>query len=191
MSSDREQSPLDPNDPEHYPPLRLRERAKSGPSLSQGAGLEPLRSRITLPAAGDIQLKNAVPDALWKPLDPEVINASAGLTRELDRRGALFHVATRLAAAVVVVTVVVLLFVFMKPGSRQSDADSTSSETTGSTITALPLPGQGDVGSKPAIAEFQALLGSAPPSQPATPERSQLQQFLQWRQKANTTETSR
>ena len=192
MSSVSEQGPLDPNDPEHYPPLRLRERAKSGPSLSQAAGLEPLRSRISTPAAIDIQLKNAVPEVLWKPLDPEVIHESAGLTRELDRRGALFHVATRLAAAVVVVTVVVLLFVVMRPGSRQSNAGSTSSEITGSTITALPpLPGQGDVGSKPAIAEFQALLGSAPPSQPATPERSQLQQFLQWRQKANTTETSR
>ena len=141
--------------------------------------MEPLRSRISVPAAVD------------KPLDPEVIRESVGLTRKLDRRAALFHVATRLAAAVVVVTVVVLLFVFMMPASRQSDVGSTSSEITGSTITALPLPGQGDGGSRPAIAEFQALLAPAPPSQPVTPERSQLQQFLQWRQKANTTETSR
>ena len=181
MSSVSEQGPLGPNDPEYYAPSRLRERAKSGLSLSQGAGLEPLRSPISLPAGVDIQLKNAVSDALWKPLDPEVIHESARLTRELDRRAALFRVATRLAAGFV--TVVVLLFFILMPASRQSDA--------GSTITALPLPGQGDVGSRPAIAEFQAFLASAPPSQPATPEPSQLQQFLQWRQKSNITETSR
>src|ERR1700681_4311120 len=104
MSS--EQGPLDPNDPEYYAPPRLRERAKSAPSFSQGAGVEPVRSPLSLPAAVDIQLKNAVSDALWKPLDPEVIHESARLTRELDRRAALFRVGTRLAAAAGVVTVV-------------------------------------------------------------------------------------
>jgi hypothetical protein len=44
---------------------------------------------------------------------------------------------------------------------------------------------------KPALAEFKALLTS-PPSQLAAHEQSQqfLQRFLQWREKASTTETS-
>jgi hypothetical protein len=80
----------------------------------------------------------------------------------------------------------------MVPASQQSDASSTSSEITGSVRTALPQPGQGNGGSKPALAEFQAILAPAPASQPATHEQSQqlLQQFLQWRQKAISTETS-
>jgi hypothetical protein len=103
----------------------------------------------------------------------------------LNRRAALLSVAAGVAA------VVALLFVIMKPASRQSVADSTPSDITGSTSIAPPQSSQGDVGSKPALAEFKALLAS-PPSQAATHEESQqvLQRFLQWHEKANTTETS-
>ena len=184
MSSLSEQDPLNPNDPEFYAPPRLRERAaKLGLSLSQEARLDPIRSSpISLPAS----LENQDNDALWNPLAPEVINQPARLA--WDRRTAQLGVA---AAAAGVVTVVVLLFVIMKRAPRQSDAGSTPSEITGSTRTALPQSGQGAVGSKPALAEFQAFLSSVPPSQPATHEPSQqlLQQFLQWRKKADTTET--
>jgi hypothetical protein len=187
MSSFSEQDPLNPNDPEFYAPLRLRERAaKLGLSLSRAARSEPIGSSpISLPASLDIQPKNEVSDALWKPLAPEVINEPARLARE--RRTAQLGVA---AAAAGVVTVVVLLFVIMKPAPRQSDAGSTSSEITGSTSTALPQSFQADVGSKPALAEFQALIASVLSSQPATHEQSQqlLQQFLQWRKKADATE---
>jgi hypothetical protein len=86
---------------------------------------------------------------------------------------------------------VVVLFVIIKPASRQSVASSTPSDITGSMTTAPPPSNQGDVGSKPALGAFKALLAS-PPSQPATHEQSPqlLQRFLQWRQKANSTETS-
>ena len=189
MSSFGEQDPLDPDDPQlDYAPLRLSERAaKLGLSVSQGARSEPIRSSpIPLPASLDIQPKNEISDASWKPLAPEVMNDPARLAR--DRRTAQLGFA---AAAAGVVTVLVLLFVIMKPAPRQSDAGSTPSEITGSTRTALPQSGQGAVGSKPALAEFQAFLSSVPPSQPATHEPSQqlLQQFLQWRKKADTTET--
>jgi len=109
----------------------------------------------------------------------------------LDRRAALLSVAARFAAVAGVVAVVVLLFVIMKPASRQSVASSTPSDMTGSTSTAPPQSSQADVEWKPALAEFKALLAS-PPSQPATHEQSQqlLQNFLQWRKKASTTETS-
>jgi hypothetical protein len=119
-------------------------------------------------------------------LAPKAINEPARRTRDLNRRAALLGV-----AAVAGVVAVVLLFVIMKPASRQSVASSTPSDITGSTSTAPPQSNQGDVGSKPALAEFKALLAS-PPSQPATHEQSErlLQRFLQWREKANTTETS-
>jgi len=173
MSSFTEQVPLDPDDPElHYTPLRLSERAaKLGPSVSQGARSEPIRSSpISRPAS----------------LDPKATNERARHTRDLDRRAALLSVAARVAAVAGVVVVAALLFVIMKPASRQSVAGSTPS-----TNTATPQPSQPDVEWKPALAEFKALLAS-PPSQPATHEQSQqlLQNFLQWRKKASTTETS-
>ena len=178
MSSFTEQVPLDPDDPElDYRPLRLSERAaKLGPSVSQGARSEPIRSSpISRPAS----------------LDPKATNERARHTRDLDRRAALLSVAARVAAVVGVVAVVALLFVIMKPASRQSVAGSTPSDMTGSTSTAPPQSSQADVEWKPALAEFKALLAS-PPSQPATHEQSQqlLQNFLQWRKKASTTETS-
>ena len=172
-----EQVPLDPDDPElDYRPLRLSERAaKLGPSVSQGARSEPIRSSpISRPAS----------------LDPAT-NERARHTRDLDRRAALLSVAARVAAVAGVVAVVALLFVIMKPASRQSVASSTPSDMTGSTSTAPPQSSQADVEWKPALAEFKALLAS-PPSQPATDEQSQqlLQNFLQWRKKASATETS-
>jgi hypothetical protein len=178
MSSSTEQVPLDPDDPElDYTPLRLSERAaKLGPSVSQGARSEPIRSSpISRPAS----------------LDPKAINEPVRRTRDLDRRAALYSVAARAAVVAGVVAVVALLFVIMKPASRQSVAGSTPSDITGSTSTAPPQSSQGDVEWKATLAEFKALLAS-PPSQPATHEQSQqlLQNFLQWRKKASTTETS-
>jgi hypothetical protein len=120
---------------------------------------------------------------------PKAINEPARRTRDLNRRAALLSVAVRVAAVAGIVAVVVLLFVIMKPASRQSVASSTPSDITGSTTTVPPQSNQGDVGSKPALAEFKALLAS-PHSQPATHDQL-LQRFLQWREKANTTETSR
>ena len=120
MSSFTEQVPLDPDDPElDYRPLRLSERAaKLGPSVSQGARSEPIRSSpISRPAS----------------LDPKATNERARHTRDLDRRAALFSVAARVAAVAGVVAVVALLFVIMKPASRQSVAGSTPSDMTGST----------------------------------------------------------
>ena len=198
MSSFSEQDPLNPNDPEFYAPPRLRERAaKLGRSLSQEARLDPIRSSpISLPAS----LENQDNDALWNPLAPEVINQPARLA--WDRRTVQLSIAT---AAAGVVMVVVLLFFIVKPAPRQLDAGSTSSEIKGSMSTAQSQSGQGDVGTKPALAEFQALAGpkpaiaefqaflaTVPPSQRATHEQSQqlLQQFLQWRRNTNTAETS-
>jgi hypothetical protein len=169
MSSFSEQDPIDPDDPQlNYTPLRLSERlAKLGPSVCGEQDRNP-SGRPPSP----------VPP---RPTSPKAIYEPARHPRDLDRRAALLSVAARVAAVAGVVAVVPLLFVIMKPAPRQSVAASTPSDITGSTSTAPPQSSQGDVESKPALAEFKALLAS-PPSQPATHEQSQqlLQRFLQW-----------
>jgi hypothetical protein len=151
-----------------YTPLRLSERAaKLGPLVSQAARSEHIRSSsMSRPAS----------------LVPKAISEPARRTRDLDR-AALLSVAARVSAVAAVVAVVTLFFLIMKPASRQSVANSIPSDITGST----PPSNQGDVDSKPALAELKAV-----PSPPATHEQSQqlLQRFLQWREKAATTEPS-
>jgi hypothetical protein len=169
MGSGSEQSPLNPNDLEFYAPRELRETKSRSSRLQEGRS-EPIRFPISL--------------------DPKVLHEPDELARE-DRRSALFSVAARLAAAVVVVTVVVLIFGIMRSSLRPNPG-STSSDITGSTRTALPQSDEGEYGSKPALAEFRAMIASTPATQPATHEQSEqlLQQFLQWRQKANSTEAA-
>jgi hypothetical protein len=169
MSNFSERDSIDPDDPRlDYAPLSLSERAaKLGPSISQAARSEPIRSpSLSCPTS----------------LVAEVINEPAERTRDLDR-AALLSVAARVAAVAAMVAVVALLFVVMKPASRQSVTSSTPSDITGST----PPSNQRDieVEPKPPLPELKA-----PLSQPATHEQSQqlLERFLQWRKKATTTE---
>ena len=170
MSRFSKQDFIDPDDPElDYSPLSLSERAaKLGPSVSQRARSEPIR---VSPVA----------------LAPRAINEPARRARDSDWRAALIGVVARFAAAAGAVAIVVLLFVIMKPATRQSVASSTLSDTTGST----PQSNQGDVKSKPALAESEAL-PATPPGEPATHDQSRqlLQRFLQWREKADTSEAS-
>jgi hypothetical protein len=171
MSNFSERDSIDPDDPRlDYAPLSLSERAvKLGPSVSQAARSEPIGS-----------------PSLSRPtsLVAEVINEPARRTRGLDR-AALLSIAARVAAVAAMVAVVALLFVIMKPSSRQSVASSTPSDITGST----PPSNQRDIElePKPGLPEL-----NAPLSQPATHEQPQrlLERFLQWREKATTTESS-
>ena len=188
MNSPREPDPSNPNDLSYYAPPQLRERAKSL-SLSQEARSEPVKAPIAQPPSLDIRPKT--PLYLRHPPAPEVIAASAGLERE-RRRAVVFGVAGRFVAVAAFVAVVALLFIVMSPALRKSEANSTPSENTGSLTTALPPSSQAENGAKPALAEFQGLLPSIPASKPATPEQPPqlLQQFLEWRQKADSTEKS-
>jgi hypothetical protein len=190
--SEHEHDNLDPNDPTYYAPRWLRERSEPRLSPSSQDISEPVRSPIAPPASLDLQLENAVSDALWHPLDPEIIHEPPGLARELDRRDALISVAGRFTAAVGVSAIVALFFVFMVPASRQAEAGSTVAGIMKSIKSVLLLPGQRNDGSKAAVAEFQTILASAQTGRPATHEQSEhlLQQFLQWRQKPNPIETS-
>ncbi len=181
---------LSPNDPSYYAPRWLRDRPEARLSSSFEPMSEPVRGQISAPASLDTQLENAVSNALWHPLDPEVIHEPPGFTDE-DRRAALINVAGRFAAAVGVSAIVALFFVIMVPASRLPDSGDTSGFLRSLKSALLP-PDQQDEGSKPAIAEFQPLLAAAQPSRPAQREPSEqlLQQFLQWREKPNSTETS-
>lgn len=201
MSSLGEHDNPNPNEPSYYAPRWLRDRSESRSAPSREAMSEPVRNLPSpSPASLDTQLEKAVSNALWHPLDPEVIHEPPGLAEELDRGSALITVAGRFAAAVGVSAIVALFFVIMVPASRLPDGGG-SSGIMRSIKSVLLQPGQRDEASKPAIAEFQPILASAqngqPGSQPATREqpagREQseqlLQQFLQWRQKPNPTET--
>ena len=187
MSSLTEHDNLNPNDPSYYAPRWLRDRA--GPRSD--TALESVRSPLSAPGSLDTQLENAVSNALWRPLDPEIIHEPPGLAEE-DRRAALMTVAVRFVAAVGVSAIVALFFVIMVPASRQTDSGAAASALMRSIKAVLLQPGQRDEGSKPAIDEFQPILASSQSSQPATHEQSEqlLQQFLQWREKPNATETS-
>lgn len=192
MSSLSEPDHLNPNEPTYYAPRWLRDRPEVRLAPSQETSAEPVRSPNSRPAASlDTQLEHAVSSALWHPLDPEVIQEPPGLAEEMDRGTALITVAGRFAAAVGVSAIVALFFVIMVPASRLPDSGS-SPGIMKSIKSALFQPGQHDDASKPAIAEFQPILASAQSSHPATREQSGqlLQQFMQWRQKPNSTEAT-
>ena len=116
----------------------------------------------------------------------------------MDQQRALISVAGRFAAAVGVSAIVALFFVIMIPASRDHalQADSGASASSGILQwikTALYRPAQRDDDSKPALSEFQPILASTRTGQPViTREQSEalLQQFVQWRQKPNSTEVS-
>lgn len=191
MSRPDEPDPTNPNDLTYYAPRELRERAKSLP-LTQEAISEPDRSPTSYRPSPDVR-----PVYLRPPSAPGEIHQYGVLARD-QRRTGLFSVAGRFAAVAAFVVVVALLLVVISPALRQSGASSTPSEVTGSIkaeVTgeiALPQSSQDQNQSKPALAEFQGFLASAPASKPATPEQSPqlLQQFLQWQQKAVSSDKS-
>ncbi|MGZ3361411.1 MAG: hypothetical protein ACXU84_18965 [Xanthobacteraceae bacterium] len=193
--SEQENDNLNPNEPAYYAPRWLRDRSDARPAAAREAAAEPMRNLSPSPASLDTQLEKAVSNALWHPLDPEVIHEPPGLAEELDRGSALITVAGRFAAAVGVSAIVALFFVIMVPASRLPD-NGGSSGIMRSIKSALLQPGQRDDTAKSAISEFQPILAAAqsnqPASQPAAREQSDqlLQQFMQWRQKPNSTETT-
>jgi hypothetical protein len=201
MSVESDQEPAGPHDPLHYAPRRLRERpeprlttVEETRALRDNKRLEAAVGRIATPAPLDSQLESAVYESLRRPLDPAILGEPRALARELERRGAMFGVAGRLAAAVGVSAIIALFFVIMMPASRQPDAGSSFSATVQSFTNALgqqPAPVAEET-RKPALAEFQSLLGSdtaqaAEREQPDKQSDKTLQQFMQWRQKAGDT----
>jgi hypothetical protein len=195
MSALSEQEHLNPNNPSYYAPRWLRDRESPlSPASPLPEAAEPIHGQVAAaPASLDVQLENAVSNALWRPLDPEVIYEPPGFAQERDQRRALFSVASRFAAAVGVSAVVALFFVFMIPASRDRAPDGSgfSLSATMQSIKAALYQSQKDDGSKPALSEFRTVLASNPNGQAViTHEQSEslLQQFKQWRQKTGSTD---
>jgi len=129
----------------------------------------------------------------------QAVDELSALTRELDRSNAPFGITGRMAATMGFLALVALLFVIMMPSFRQSDTASSFSADVQQFKAALSRkpqqqPSREDA-ARPAIAEFQSLLGPssepvAPSSEPAAQaDRDQsdelLRQFMQWRQKTS------
>ena len=193
MSAYSEQDHLNPNDPAYYAPRWLRERSKL--RLSSDTSLGRARRPVSSSPAFDGLPEEAVPEALRRPLDPELIHEPPGFVRELDRRTALISVAGRFAAAVGISALVALFFAIMVPASRDfaRTAEGDASSFSGilqSIKTVFYQPLRKDDKAKPALSEFQTILASTRNNQAViTHEQSEtlLQQFLQWRQKPAST----
>jgi hypothetical protein len=159
-----EQDPPNPSDPLYYAPRRLRERLE--PPLNS----EPSSSSAYQP--------------LPRSLDPEVMQEVTALARDhVDRRKALFG-----AAAIGVSALAALFVVLMVHASQKPDAGASFAAAVQSLKSTQPQ--QGDGGSKPTLSEFRGLLASTEAGQAAPHEQSEklLQQFMQWRQKADAVE---
>ena len=157
MSAMSEQDQPTPNDPLYYAPRRLREK------------LEP-----------QINPANSLYQSLPRALDPEIMHEAAALTRDLDRRKALFG-----AVAIGVSALAALFVVLMVHASQEPNAGASFAAAVQSMKTVQPQ--QSDSGSKPALSEFRGLLASSETSRGAPREQSDklLQQFMQWRQRAD------
>src|SRR5437764_12616857 len=161
-----EQDQPTPNDPLYYAPRRLREKPE-----------QLFNSEAPT---------NSVYQPLPRSLDPEVMQEVSALARDhVGRRKGLFG-----AAAIGVSALAALFVVLMVHASQEQDAGASFAAAVQSLKTAQPQ--QAEAGSKPALAEFRGLLTSTEAGQDATHEQAEkpLQQFMQWRQKADTGETS-
>src|SRR5258708_3573708 len=156
-----EQDQPTPNDPLYYAPRRIRERPES-----------PLTPEAPL---------TSVYQNLPRSLDPEVMQEVSALARDhVDRRKALFG-----AAAIGVSALAALFVVLMVHASREPDAGASFAAAVQSMKT---QPQQADGGSKPALSEFRGLLASTTDAGQGAPREQPdktLQQFMQWRQKAD------
>jgi Sec-independent protein translocase protein TatA len=193
MSALSEQEQVGPQDPLHYAPRRLRERPETRlPPVEEAqpdreTSPEPADRAIVSSISLDAQLENAVYASLHRSLDPEVVREPPTLPRELGNRSALFGVAGRFAAAIAVSAIIALFFVFMIPASRQPDNGSSFAAAIQSMKSAMSQVRPDEDASRPALSEFRTLLASTEASQAANREQTEklLQQFLQWREKAN------
>jgi len=186
MSVANEPEKVGLHDPTHYPPRRLHEKPERPPMPDDVQAL-----RDETPETAARRLSRAAPrHSRSEPQRRRLESAAISETRA--SRGAIFGGTGRLAAAVGVSAAIALLFVTMMPGLRQPDGRQSFSAAVEPFAAALSQQRQGDDASRPALSEFQPLLAGSDTG-PAT-ERAQtdarqsdkvLQQFLQWRQKAN------
>ncbi|MBR0697028.1 hypothetical protein [Bradyrhizobium lablabi] len=166
MSALSEQDRTAPHDPLYYAPRRLRERPRSPLSTFDELQFEPDSPRSERRTPVDTALDNAVYQSLRRPLEPDVINEPSMPRRDRSGRKMLF-----VAVAVGVSAVAALFFVLRVQTPLESGVAASFAAAMQSTKTTQPQPRAG---------------------QTVTPEESEelLRQFMQWRQKARSAETS-
>jgi hypothetical protein len=178
-----------PQDPLHYAPRRFAERIE--PRLAAvGGDTQPSErtsrpdhsSRAISPSSLNAKLENAVYESLRRQMEPEMVPEPADFKRERSQR-ALIGVVIGVAAAIVVSATVAVVFVTMFPSSKERISGA-------SFATAPSQQRQAADTSKPALSEFRALLVAPEGGQSLSHEQSErlLQQFVQWRQKADSTD---
>jgi hypothetical protein len=155
---------------------RMEPRPEPRPEPRQEHRQEPLGRSIAL----NTKLENAVYESLRRQIEPEVVPEPVDFKRERSQR-ALIGVVIGVAAAIVVSAAVAVVFVTMFPAAKEKLPGA-------SFATASSQPRQDT--SKPALSEFRALLVGGEGGQAFTHEQSErlLQQFVQWRQKADSPE---
>jgi hypothetical protein len=137
---------------------------------------EPLRP---LTAPGE-QLEAAMSDFVRRQLQPQVVPEPNDLRRDGSRRTLMASIIGVLAA-VAVASIVALVFITIYP---KKDAEQSFAAAS---MAAAPLSRQADDSSKSALSQFRGVVAPDGGGQGFTHEQSErlLQQFVQWRQKAD------
>jgi len=182
----REQPSISPKDPFHYAPRRVSERSE--PRLAAVVGEIQAAERTSrpdsttrpLPPSLSSKLESSVYESLRRQMDPEIVREPADFRRERSQR-ALIGVIIGIAAAIVVSAAVAVVFVTMFPKDRGGSL---------SFATVSSQQQRSDTGSKSALSQFRALVAGNEGGPNFTHEESKrlLQQFMQWRQKADSPE---
>jgi hypothetical protein len=155
--------PIPQSDPLHFAPRRVRERSE--PPTSATTALDP-------------SIEQAVYQSIQRSLEPEIVRQPPAFSEEFDQRKALFG-----AVAIGVAALAALGFVLMFH-AREPDAGASFAAAVQSI---KPEPASPDRGASAALSEFRGVLTAADANQNETrePPDRLLQQFVQWRQKAN------
>ncbi len=163
MSASSEQDRTTPHDPLYYAPRRLRERPRSPQSTFGEAQSKTETGLAERRTSIDIAVDNAFYQSLRRPLEPEVMDTPSALW---DRPKVLFG-----AAAIGVLAVAALFFVRMLHPSQEPNAAASFAA---------------------AVQSMKAAQSQQGATQTVTPEQSEklLQQFMLWRQKNGSAETS-
>jgi hypothetical protein len=162
MSASSEQDRTTPHDPLYYAPRRLRERPRSPQSTFGEAQSESETGLAERRTSIDVARDNAFYQSLRRPLEPEVMDEPSALW---DRRKVLF------GGAAIGVLAVALFFVLMLHPSQEPNAAASFAA---------------------AAQSMKAAQSQRSATQTVTPEQSEklLQQFMLWRQKNSSAETS-
>ena len=176
--------PNNPQDPLHYAPRRFTERTEARlaavvgdiQATDRATRQEPI-SRAVSPSSLNAKLESAVYESLRRQIEPEVVPEPLDFKRERSQR-ALIGVVIGVAAAIVVSAAVAVVFVTMFPAAKD--------KIPGAPFATAATQHEVDT-SKPALNEFRSILVAGEGGQAFTHEQSErlLQQFVQWRQKAD------